>query len=264
MPQVAPVTLRSVTLGAGRPAVCVPLVGTTLAALRDGVAALPPEATDLVELRIDFFEGVGDPAAVTDALAVVRDALPAALPLLFTFRTRAEGGQRALEPDAYSDLLEHAAASGLVDAIDVEQFTPRRQRERAIAAARAAGIPVVVSSHDFVATPDRDAIVERLVAQQDLGADIVKIAVMPGSARDVLTLLDATEEFRRRYATRPAITMAMGPLGVVSRLAGEVFGSCLTFGAVGSASAPGQVEAGRLRAVLDVVHDAQEGPSAQR
>jgi 3-dehydroquinate dehydratase-1 len=51
--------------------------------------------------------------------------------------------------------------------------------------------------------------------------------------------------------------MAMGPLGVVSRLAGETFGSVLTFGTVGAASAPGQVDAARLRAALDLIHEAQ-------
>jgi 3-dehydroquinate dehydratase-1 len=50
--------------------------------------------------------------------------------------------------------------------------------------------------------------------------------------------------------------MAMGPLGVVSRLAGEVFGSVLTFGTVGAASAPGQVDAARLRDALDLLHEA--------
>ncbi|BDZ52013.1 hypothetical protein GCM10025867_42540 [Frondihabitans sucicola] len=73
----------------------------------------------------------------------------------------------------------------------------------------------------------------------------------------MLTLLQATEVFAEK-SSRPAMTMSMGPLGVVSRLAGETFGSCATFGSVGEASAPGQVEAGALRVTLDLLHDAQE------
>jgi 3-dehydroquinate dehydratase-1 len=80
---------------------------------------------------------------------------------------------------------------------------------------------------------------------------------MPASPEDVLTLLGATADYASRPDARPAITMAMGPLGVVSRLAGETFGSALTFGTVGAASAPGQVDAGALRAALEVVHAAQ-------
>ena len=43
---------------------------------------------------------------------------------------------------------------------------------------------------------------------------------------------------------------------VVSRLSGEVFGSCLTFGALRAASAPGQIDAGKLKQVLEVIHQA--------
>jgi 3-dehydroquinate dehydratase-1 len=51
--------------------------------------------------------------------------------------------------------------------------------------------------------------------------------------------------------------MSMGGLGVVSRLAGETYGSCLSFGSVGTASAPGQIDAGALMSVLSLVHSAQ-------
>ena len=69
-----------------------------------------------------------------------------------------------------------------------------------------------------------------------------------------MTLLSATEEMDRR-TTRPLITMSMGPLGMISRLCGEVFGSSLTFGSVGKASAPGQVGAKELANVLKLIHE---------
>ena len=78
----------------------------------------------------------------------------------------------------------------------------------------------------------------------------------------MLTLLAATRAYVGPGGRVPAITMAMGPLGVVSRLAGETFGSAVTFGTVGAASAPGQVDARALRAVLDLVHEAQAGCTA--
>lgn len=251
------VTLRAVTLGEGIPKICVPLVGTTIEALRKGAAALNPSDYDVVELRIDFLDGVETPAAVNAAITAVRQALPPAAPLLFTFRTLQEGGNRAIDADAYEALIALAVASEQVDAVDVEMFTERAHLLRIVANAHAHGIKVVMSSHDFDKTPPREEIVARLATQQELGADVVKIAVMPRSARDVVTLIDATETFTSGPAQRPAITMSMGGLGAVSRLTGEAFGSCLTFGAVGTASAPGQVAASRLRAVLDVVHNAR-------
>lgn len=62
----------------------------------------------------------------------------------------------------------------------------------------------------------------------------------------MLTLLSATEEMARCYADRPIITMSMSSQGVVSRLCGEVFGSSMTFGAVGQVSAPGQIPVDQL------------------
>jgi len=91
---------------------------------------------------------------------------------------------------------------------------------------------------------------------QDMGADIPKIAVMPQSKKDVLTLLAATEEMTSCYADRPIITMSMAGTGVISRLCGEVFGSSMTFGAAGKASAPGQMGVEDLNTVLALLHDA--------
>ncbi|HFB3637004.1 TPA: type I 3-dehydroquinate dehydratase, partial [Neisseria gonorrhoeae] len=81
-------------------------------------------------------------------------------------------------------------------------------------------------------------------------ADICKIAVMPQSSEDVLTLLSATLEAKRLVA-KPVITMSMGQTGAVSRLAGQVFGSSITFGSGTQNSAPGQIGVSALRAALD-------------
>ena len=91
---------------------------------------------------------------------------------------------------------------------------------------------------------------------QDMGADIPKMAVMPQTKKDVLTLLSATEEMASDYADRPIITMSMAGLGSISRIACEAFGSCLTFGSGAQASAPGQIGAEELHQALQIVHDA--------
>ena len=86
---------------------------------------------------------------------------------------------------------------------------------------------------------------------QHLGGDLPKIAVMPQNERDVLELLSATEEFYRLYSDRPFITISMSKLGLISRIGGGVFGSAMTFGAVGEVSAPGQMEALKLKKILE-------------
>jgi len=76
--------------------------------------------------------------------------------------------------------------------------------------------------------------------------------VMPSSVDDVLTLLSATAE-RAKVSKTPLITMSMGSLGAVSRVCGELTGSCLTFGTLGKASAPGQIGAEELIGILEAL-----------
>ncbi|OLA13217.1 MAG: type I 3-dehydroquinate dehydratase, partial [Coprococcus sp. 43_8] len=174
-------------------------------------------------------------------------------PILFTFRTSKEGGEKAIEPEAYAILNKEAAKSGYVDLVDVEAFTGDEIVKDIIAGAHEYGVKVVASNHDFHKTPSQEEIVARLRKMQELGADIPKIAVMPQSKKDVLTLLCATEEMATNYADRPIITMSMGGTGVISRVCGEAFGSALTFGAAKKASAPGQMNASDLREILTLI-----------
>ncbi|WP_375390255.1 type I 3-dehydroquinate dehydratase [uncultured Amnibacterium sp.] len=250
------VAIGGVVLGPGRPRVCVPLTGATVEVLEAEARAIEPGVADLIELRIDRLAALDDPAAVRGAIGAVRAALHPGLPILLTCRTAAEGGGAHLAPQDLRDLLLRSLREQ-VDAVDVEMALPAAVVTDVVDAAHAAGTPVVLSFHDLRGTPSREEVVERLVRQQAQGADVVKLACTPATADDVLTLLGATLDYTARPDARPAVTMAMGPLGVVSRLAGETFGSVLTFGTVGAASAPGQVDAGALRGVLDLLHGAQ-------
>ena len=136
--------------------------------------------------------------------------------------------------------------------VDIELFTAGEDGKDLAKLAAEKGIKTIFSSHDFLKTPPRDEILSRLEKMEQLGADICKIAVMPHSAGDVLTLLSATEE-RFRASCVPLITMSMGRLGAVSRVCGELIGSCLTFGTLEQASAPGQLPADKLVGMLEML-----------
>ena len=47
--------------------------------------------------------------------------------------------------------------------------------------------------------------------------------------------------------------MAMGDLGKITRIDGISFGSAVTFGCLGKASAPGQIEVENLRKTLSLL-----------
>nr|NLI50386.1 type I 3-dehydroquinate dehydratase [Propionibacterium sp.] len=246
------VQLGDVVLGEGRAKVIVPLTGATTAELVEQAASLAPYEVDVVEWRVDFL----DVAPWVDAVLAAGRRLVEVLggrPLLFTFRTPAEGGAQPIETDALVALYLAVIESGLVDAVDVEWSLDAAAAERVVTAAHAHGVVVVGSSHEFRSTPSTDAMVARLVALQERGSDIAKLAVMPLDAGDVLRLLQATWIMTSRHDATPVLTMAMAGLGVVTRLAAQTFGSCATFAAVGRASAPGQVPLAELRPILRLI-----------
>lgn len=247
------VEVRGVRIGEGIPKICVPIVGKTRNEILAAAESFESVKKDVVEWRADWFEGVFDFAQVEAVLKELRRVL-GNTPILFTFRTSNEGGEKAIEPAAYAELNKRAAATGLIDLVDVEAFTGDEVVRDIIESAHESGVVVVASNHDFEKTPEKDEIVRRLKKMQELDADIPKIAVMPQSRKDVLTLLSATEEMVSEYADRPIITMSMSATGLISRLCGECFGSALTFGAVGKASAPGQMNASDLSEILNLIH----------
>jgi 3-dehydroquinate dehydratase I len=246
-----PVTVRGVTLGAGTPTVIVPLTARSTPELLEQAAPVVAAAPDLVEWRVDhLLAGGTDPDAVVAAGRALMGAL-GGLPLLATIRTGAEGGELPLPGDEYLAVYRALLDAGVADLLDVEVM--HALAPEVIAAAHDAHVPVVASNHDFDGTPAQEEIERRLLLMAERGADVLKIAVMPRSPEDVLTLLAATLAVRRQVE-QPVITMSMAGTGVVSRLAGGVFGSAATFGTVGAASAPGQVEVEALRRTLALVH----------
>lgn len=249
------VKIRNLEIGTGAPQVIVPIVGKT----REEILAKGKELASIplhvVEWRVDFYEDVFQIPKVLETLKGLRAAL-GETPILFTFRTLKEGGEKEISMEDYTALNKAVAQSGDADAIDVEIFSGDQVVLENIANIHAAGKVVVGSNHDFHKTPSQADLIYRLRKMQDMGADIPKIAVMPQNKADVLTLLAATEEMYRCYADRPIITMSMSATGVISRLCGEVFGSSMTFGAVGQVSAPGQISVEQLNTATEIIHNA--------
>lgn len=250
---VNPVLVRNIEIGSGMPKVCVPIVEKTREDILSTAKAICSTEADLVEWRADWYEDVSAFSEVIKTADMLRSIL-GETPLLFTFRSAREGGEKELSLESYAALLESVAKTGFVDLIDVEVFSGDDAVKNIIQTAHAHGIKVIASNHDFEGTPAREELVARLCKMQDLGADILKIAVMPQTRSDVLTLLSVTEEMSSRHTSRPVITMSMGRTGTLSRLCGEVFGSAVTFASFGKVSAPGQIAIEDLKAGLRLLH----------
>ena len=247
------VAVRKKIIGGPAPLICIPLVADKKNALLDQAATLQPLQPDLVEWRIDNYNGVEDTA---DCLATL-DALRAAIggtPLIFTCRIEAEGGMQPISQQTRRALIEAAIRSGGVDIVDVELINDGSFIADIRRAAVRHGVKLILSYHDFRKTPDEAFIFDKLKQAQTLGADIAKVAVMPKGYPDVLTLLKATLKARTEAVKIPLATMSMAREGVVTRMAGGLFGSDITFALGPASTAPGQIPIGDLRQAMALLY----------
>lgn len=249
------VTINGIKMGAGIPKICVPIIEKEENNIIEEALRVSKAQCDVVEWRIDFYENVDDCDKVVDTLAKVRKAIGEEKILLVTFRTKAEGGQRAIEPKSYEELLIKVIESGYAHLVDVEVFIGDEVFTNIVSKAKLNGCYIIASNHDFEKTPPTEEIVSRLLRMYELGADISKIAVMPQNMADVARLLEATAIMKDEHSEVTVVTMSMGKNGAISRVAGEIFGSAMTFGTISKASAPGQVEIGKLKEIMKNINE---------
>lgn len=247
--------IKNVELGSGKTKICLPIIAKTREdILREG-REFRESAADIVEWRVDFYEDVMNIDKVLKVAEELTDVL-LEKPVLFTFRTKNEGGECAIDTVSYKQLIKSIIKQQRVGAVDVELFMGEGLLEELVAEAEEYGVRVVASNHDFDKTPDKETIVDRLVTMKNKGAHVSKLAAMPRNEQDVLNLLQATYDAKSQCPDMTLITMSMGTLGVISRIGGGVFGSAMTFGAKTKelASAPGQVEVNQLKSMLEVIY----------
>ena len=241
--------VRQLTIGEGKPKICVPVVETTTEKIIQQIQEL--QNCDLIELRIDFYENIHDLKQVHELLLQVRQQTN--LPLLLTYRSLKEGGHIQLTDQEYLSLVQTACQSGCVDIVDIELESGNMLVYQLVEIAHQNHVKVLMSYHDFEKTPTVMEMKERLEKMEIMGADICKIAVMPFSYKDVIQLLDTTMEMSQRL-TRPLVTMSMGKIGKITRIVGELVGSSITFASVGQSSAPGQLTLEDMQTLLEVIH----------
>lgn len=247
------ISIKNKTIGTGKPLICISVMGETQADIVEEIKKLSASGAEMIEWRVDAFEGVESPNAVREVLEEAAPFINETI-FLFTFRSKEQGGHCSLSQEKVYDLHQVAAESHVVDFIDLEYFYTE-DADAEIRKLQRMGTHVITSHHDFYETPSSDIIFMLLEQMKHSGADIVKLALMPQDAEDVLRLLEQTVRFRKKYQNQPLITMSMGKLGRISRISGETFGSCVTFGAGKSASAPGQIQREELAQILAILHD---------
>ena len=242
------IRIKGIDIGGGRPKLAVSLTGESEEEIREEIKLIDLEKVDLVEWRADFFKDILNPDKLLATLKSLRSLLRNT-PIIFTIRTRLEGGQVELSIEEYSLLNERVARAQLVDLIDIEVFS-KGDMEDLVKYIKGKSILVIGSHHNFLKTPSEEEMMIILKEIDAGGFDILKLAVMPENNSDLVNLLNITNKMKK-ITEKPIITISMGKIGIISRVSGRIFGSSITFGALGKESAPGQIPVDKLFDILE-------------
>jgi 3-dehydroquinate dehydratase-1 len=252
------VDARGKKLGGDTPVLCTPLVGRTHQRILAEAESVIRQKPDLVEWRVDFFDRIGDTAAVIETARSLREAV-GKRPIIFTRRAEKEGGEPiAIDDGQVVDLYAAVAATGLVDFIDFEMAHEQDHVRRVREVTRRHEVRLILSYHNTSYTPGHEYIVERFLEAERQGGDVGMVQVVPRDRADVLRLLSATAEADEKTRI-PLISISVGPLGSVTRMVGGLFGSWLSFAVGESSSAPGQIPIRDLVTVYDIIRRARGG-----
>lgn len=245
--------IKGITFGEGRPVICIPVMKKEKEEIVEKIIALAKEGAQMIEWRADAYLQVDQPQSVLEILQQVAPYLEKTV-FLFTFRTKKQGGCRNLDEKKILYLNEVASKSGVIDMLDLEFFEATKP-EKEIRRFKKMGVKIIASHHDFDQTPD-ERILHMLMDQMEAGgADVAKLAMMPNTWDDVVRMIKLTNDTRDHYPDLPIITISMGPMGAITRIADGVFGSCITFASDGELSAPGQIDAKKVEQMLSWIWD---------
>ena len=219
--------------------ICVSVGETTAAAALTAVASVV--GADVIEIRLDY---------LTDA-----DATPfceqGTVDVLFTCRPDWEGGLFVGAEQDRLAILTRAVICGAAY-IDVELEAPESTRGSLLDSIKTYGnkTELILSNHDFSATPPYDHLVEKVVAMRDKGADIGKLITTATKGSDVITIFKILDYARE--IDFPLIAFCMGEAGAVSRVSTCDLGGFMTYCSCDGkeVTAPGQMSVGQMREIF--------------
>ena len=198
---------------------------------------------DIIEWRADFLPK----EAILQVAPAIFEKF-AGRELVFTLRTRAEGGQIELSSEEYVQMIKEVAQLYQPDYIDFEYFSYKDVFDQML------DFPnLVLSYHNFQETPEN--LMEILSELTSLNPKVVKIVVMAHTEQDVLDLMNFTRGFKTLNPEQEYVTISMGKVGKVSRITSDVTGSSWTFASLDEASAPGQISLSSMKKIRELLNE---------
>ena len=198
---------------------------------------------DIIEWRADFLP--------KDEILQVAPAIFekfAGRELLFTLRTRAEGGEIDLSAQEYVQVIKDVTQLYQPEYVDFEYFGNKDVFDQML------DFPnLVLSYHNFQETPEN--MMEILSELTSLNPKAVKVSVMAHTEQDVLDLMNFTRGFKTLNPEQEYVTISMGKVGKVSRITSDVTGSSWSFASLDVASAPGQISLSNMKKIREILNE---------
>ncbi|HHQ8055833.1 TPA: type I 3-dehydroquinate dehydratase [Streptococcus pneumoniae] len=199
---------------------------------------------DIIEWRADYLPK----EAILQVAPAIFEKF-AGRELVFTLRTRSEGGEIDLFPEEYIHLIKEVAQFYQPDYIDFEYYSYKDVFEEML------DFPnLVLSYHNFQETPEN--MMEILSELTILNPKLVKVAVMAHTEQDVLDLMNYTRGFKTLNPEQEYVTISMGKVGKVSRITADVTGSSWSFASLDEVSAPGQISLASMKKIREILDEA--------
>ncbi|CJC36002.1 type I 3-dehydroquinate dehydratase [Streptococcus pneumoniae] len=199
---------------------------------------------DIIEWRADYLPK----EAILQVAPAIFEKF-AGRELVFTLRTRSEGGEIDLSPGEYIHLIKEVAQFYQPDYIDFEYYSYKDVFEEML------DFPnLVLSYHNFQETPEN--MMEILSELTILNPKLVKVAVMAHTEQDVLDLMNYTRGFKTLNPEQEYVTISMGKVGKVSRITADVTGSSWSFASLDEVSAPGQISLASMKKIREILDEA--------
>ena len=208
-----------------------------------GIDAMRYIDADIIEWRADFLPK----EAILQVAPAIFEKF-AGRELLFTLRTRAEGGEIDLDSAEYVQIIKDVAQLYQPEYIDFEYFSHKDVFEEML------DFPnLVLSYHNFQETPEN--MMEILSELTSLTPKVVKVSVMAHTEQDVLDLMNFTRGFKTLNPEQEYVTISMGKVGKVSRITSNVTGSSWSFASLDEVSAPGQISLSSMKKIREILNE---------
>lgn len=215
-----------------KPILCISIMEKTQEEVIQLAKQMSKTSTDMVEWRVDFFQEKDSLKKLKECLVELRNQL-INKQLLLTMRVQIEGGHQVWDQEKLRLYLQFLMKhTYLYDGVDIERSTLMRisimERDNFISQLKKNHKFLIGSYHCFSGMEEADTILNRCNEIGKLPVDIVKVAYLPKSIKDVERFVDISTRVKLPEETKK-VMIAMSDLGRELRIRPEITGSAIAY-----------------------------------